>query len=114
MLRLIFVFDMVFRSFRGAGEKREAVGLVPMRRLPGCCILLTDPSAVHAGAASADQFLDLGLYPGGKNIDDVAVYSENGKDYTRADDKVGQMKPNALKIFDMSCTAQQELTILPR
>ncbi|MBO4304089.1 MAG: formylglycine-generating enzyme family protein [Lentisphaeria bacterium] len=42
------------------------------------------------------------MYPGGKNIDDVAVYSENGKDYTRADDKVGQMKPNALKIFDMS------------
>ena len=42
------------------------------------------------------------MYAGGKNIDDVAVYADNGKDYTRADDKVGQMKPNALKIFDMS------------
>lgn len=42
------------------------------------------------------------LYAGSNKIDEVAIYSGNGADYTRDTDKVGEKKANSLGIFDMS------------
>lgn len=50
------------------------------------------------GGAKQEKF----LYAGGNNIEDVAIYSDNGKNFTKSNNEVGGKKPNSLGLYDMS------------